>query len=323
VMDANAEALQAIADTLLEEGVTGFLATTMTEALPDIEAALACCYEFRASQRQGATLLGVHLEGPFLSQDYMGAQSGTHLRPPNPDLLQDWLKRFPNLIQLLTLAPELPGALDFITYAHSQNIRVSIGHTKANFEETIAGINAGASYATHLFNAMSGMHHREPGAAAALLVDDRVTAELIADGVHVAPAMLNLALKCKGSERLVLVTDAMRAKCLRAGTYDLGGQNVVVDDEGTARLERNGVLAGSTLKLNQALNNFQRFTKRPLTKLLAMVTSTPARLLAGTGTQALAGNGVHPGGRADLVVVTEQVDIIYTIKEGKIVYRAS
>lgn len=318
VMDGSIGSLQAIADALLCEGVTGFLATTMTEATDTIEAALTACAEFKKNQQHGAELLGVHLEGPFLSKEYMGAQSGKYLQAPNSKLLESWLTRFPNLIKLITLAPELPNAMEFIKLARSQNIIVSIGHTAADFAMTRQAIDAGAHYATHLYNAMSGIHHRTPGAAAAILCDQRVTAELIVDGVHVAPEMIEFTVKCKGLDHLVLITDAMRAKCLKAGVYDLGGQNVIVDDSGTACLERNGKLAGSTLRLNQALKNLQNFTQLPLTELLPLVTTQPLKIL-GINNQ----GEIAQGQLANLTVLDQNLNIKGTYYHGKLCYEGA
>jgi N-acetylglucosamine-6-phosphate deacetylase len=318
VMDANATSLQILSDALLEEGVVGYLATTMTESIPKIEAALKTCFEFQRNQTQGAELLGVHLEGPFLSQAFMGAQCGDHLKIPDIALLKKWQQQFPDLIRLITIAPELPHAIEFIQYARSQNIVVSIGHTAANFAETKCGIDAGATHATHLFNAMSGVHHREPGAAAALLSDDRVIAELIVDGAHVAPEMIQFTVQCKGLDHLLLVTDAMRAKCLKAGIYDLGGQNVAVDDYGIARLQSNGKLAGSTLQLNKALKNMHQYTGLPLTELIPLITIQPASIL-----KILNQGYISSGQIANLVVLNNNFDVKGTFYHGKIVYQCA
>lgn len=315
VMDATPQSLQILSDALLQEGVVGYLATTMTESIPKIEAALQACFEFKKTQTQGAELIGVHLEGPFLSEAFMGAQCGDHLKAPDVALLKKWQQQFPRLIRLITIAPELPNAIELIQYARSQNIVVSIGHTQASFAETKCGIDAGATHATHLFNAMSGIHHRTPGAAAALLCDDRVIAELIVDGAHVVPEMIQFTVRCKGLDRLLLVTDAMRAKCLKAGTYDLGGQNVIVDDHGIARLESNGKLAGSTLTLNQALKNMQHYTKLPLTEIIPLITLQPARILG-----ILNQGYISSGQRANLVVLNNNLDVKGTFYHGKNVY---
>ena len=315
VMDASLESLQTLSDALLEEGVVGYLATTMTESIPAIEAALKTCFEFKKIQTQGAELIGVHLEGPFLSRAFMGAQCGDHLKTPDIALLKQWQLQFPGLIRLITIAPELPNAIEFIQYARSQDIVVSIGHTAANFTETKCGIDAGATYATHLFNAMSGIHHRTPGAAAALLCDDRVIAELVVDGAHVVPEMIQFTVQCKGLDHLILVTDAMRAKCLKAGIYDLGGQNVAVDDQGIARLQSNGKLAGSTLQINKALKNMHDYTGLPLTELIPLVTIQPVNIL-----RILNQGYISPGQMANLVVLNNNLDVKGTFYHGKIVY---
>ncbi len=316
VMDATPETLATICNTLAAEGVTGFLATTMTESSLKIEAALRNIVHFKSTQ--GAEVLGVHLEGPFLSHDFMGAQCGDFLLAPDTTLLQKWQTLAESKIKLMTLAPELKDAIPFIKTANDLGIVVSVGHTSANFAETIAAIDAGARSATHLFNAMSGMHHRTPGAAAAILYDDRIQAELIADGHHVVASMLKLAMKCKGRDKLILVTDAMRAKCLKNGEYDLGGQQVLVED-GTVRLQKNGVLAGSVLRLNQALRNFVNFTESSLEACIPMVTSTPAELLNlehEIGTLA-------PSLKANLVVLNSNLDVLCTIREGQVIYKRS
>lgn len=318
-MDGTFEALNTISQTLAEEGVTGFLATTMTESMPKIEKALRNIKDYVASSpKTGAEILGIHLEGPFLSREFMGAQCGDFIVNPDNKLLAKLQDDAGFLIKLLTLAPELPNAIAFIKKAGELGIVISIGHTNASFEETEAGIDAGARYATHLFNAMSGVHHRKPGAAAAILYDDRISAELIADGHHVVPSMLKFAVKCKGLEKLTLVTDAMRAKCLKSGEYDLGGQIVVVDAS-TVHLKRNGVLAGSVLRLNGALRNFIELTDHSLEECLPMVTSSPAKILKmdqDIGTLA-------PSKKANLVVLNNNLDVLTTFREGQVIYKRS
>lgn len=316
VMDAAQDSLQVIADTLLEEGVTGFLATTMTQSIDRIEAALKAGYEFQATQKKGARVLGMHLEGPFLSVAHKGAQRGEHLKNPDIQLLQKWQKQFPGLIKLITIAPELPHALAFTEYACSQGIVVSIGHTAATFAETEQSINAGASHATHLYNAMSGLDHTKPGAALAILMDNRVTAELIVDGVHIMPEMVKFTAQCKGLEHLILITDAMRAKCAKAGIYDLGGQDVVVDDHGVARLKSNGKLAGSTLTLNNALKNMHKFTHLGLEKILPLVTTQPLKILKITSSGTIA-----PGQKANLVILNKEFKITGVIFDGCFAYK--
>ncbi len=319
VMDASPEALKTISQTLAQDGVTGFLATTMTESAARIEAAIDNSVACQTQQidQAGAQILGLHLEGPFLSQTFMGAQCPDYFLEPNADLLTAWQTRASGTIKLLTLAPELPHALQLIDQAKALDIVTSIGHTAATYQETAAAVTRGARHATHLFNAMSGLHHRTPGAAAALLMDDRVTAELIADGLHIAPEMVYFALRCKGLDRVVLVSDAMHAKCLKNGEYTFGGQTIILQDQ-AVRLKKNGALAGSTLCLNQALYNAHAYSGYPLEKLVPLVTSIPARILK---LDHLLG-AIRPGLKANLTVLN-QADgaVLHTLREGRSVYK--
>lgn len=320
VMDATPHALSTISQAIAKDGVTGFLATTMTESQQKIEAALsnAAQYQKHPESKDGAALLGLHLEGPFLAQAFVGAQSSEFIQKPNPALLGKWQKLADGGIKILTLAPELPDALSLIHAAISHNIIPSIGHTAATYEETCQGIEAGARYGTHLFNAMSGLHHRNPGAAGALLEDDRVTTELIIDGIHLAPSIVRLAVKCKGLERLLLVTDATRAKCLKNGEYDLGGQTVILE-KGAVRLKSSGVLAGSVLSLNHALKNACDYTGLDLAYFIPSVSSIPAQLL---GLQEKIGE-IALYKNANFVILNKHFDVQYTVREGRVIYDAS
>jgi N-acetylglucosamine-6-phosphate deacetylase len=284
VMDATPEALQTIADSVFQNGTTGFLASTMTETIDRIEAALINIREFVAQQNQKplentarqntSRLLGIHLEGPFLSKSYMGAQQGDLILSPDLKLFNHWQKISGNLIKMITLAPEEKNGMEFVRTLHAQGIIVSFGHSAANYAECNASIDAGVTHATHLFNAMRGIHHREPGAVTALLLRDEVYAELIADGKHVADPILQLAYDMKGADKLVLVTDAIRAQCLPDGISELGGQVVIVKDR-TARLE-NGALAGSIVTLPEALQHMRNATNCSLLDLSKMASTNPA-----------------------------------------------
>jgi N-acetylglucosamine-6-phosphate deacetylase len=208
------------------------------------------------------------------------------------------------------VAPELAQATGFIQYLRQQGVIVSLGHSDATFQEAQAGIAAGASYATHLFNAMRPIHHREPGIATAILLDERVTAELVLDGFHLHPSMVQLALKMKGKSRLVLVSDAMRAKCLGDGEFSLGGQPVVVKD-GMACLP-NGTIAGSVLKLNQALRHFINYTHSSMEEAIMLTSTNPARMLG----LAHRKGSIAIGKDADLVVLNEHFEVVATFCQG-------
>ncbi len=318
VMDANSDALLAISHALAAEGTTGFLATTMTADVTEIDSALLAVRDFvKSNVKKGAALLGVHLEGPFLAATKMGAQRGDKIIPPNIELMRHWQTLSANLIKLVTLAPEQPHALSLIEYLVQQHIIASIGHTNATFAETTAAIAAGCSHATHLFNAMRGIHQREPGAVTAALLSSAITAELILDGVHLHPAIVELVYRIKGREKIALVTDAMRAKCLSDGCYDLGGQSVQVRN-GEAKLA-DGTLAGSVLTMSSAIQNMMKFTGCGLGDAVKMAAENPAKLL-GIFDQK---GSIAVGKDADLVVLSESYQVVMTVREGEICYQES
>lgn len=314
VMDASERALHAISDALAREGVTGFLATTMTASDQEIEKVLTVIAK-TPERPIGAALLGVHLEGPFISKSKMGAQQGEAAQIPDADLVHRWQRAADGKIKLMTLAPELPEAIELIKELKEMGITASVGHTNATYAETEEAIAAGCHYATHLFNAMRGIQQREPGAAGALLLSDKVNAELIVDGFHLHPAIVDLALRVKGKDKLLLVSDAMRAKCMQDGEYELGGQMVYVK-KGKATLA-DGTLAGSTLRLPQALQKMMTYTDCSLEMAVQMASLNPARIL---GLSQRKGS-IEVGKDADLVVLDEKFEVIYTMREGIEVFK--
>ena len=316
VMDGDKDAFLTIARALATEGVTGYLATTMSAENERIEQVLKTAAQCM-TEKTGAALLGLHLEGPFLAKQKTGAQREDYLQMPNITLFKQWQALAQNNIKMVTLAPELMGALEFIRALHALNITVSIGHTNATYDETMAAIKAGCSHATHLFNAMRSIHQREPGATTALLLADEVTAEIIVDGVHLHPAIVDMVLRLKGRERLMLITDAMRAKCLRDGQYELGGQSVTVF-AGRATLS-DGTLAGSTLRMPNAIANMQKFTHCSLIDAIHMATINPAYLL---GMHTHKGS-IETGKDADLVVLNDNIGVCLTMRAGNVIFSDS
>ncbi len=306
VMDADVEALQTIGASLLKEGTTGFLATTMTAPSDAIESALGAIngYQSVPGDQQVAKILGVHLEGPFLSPHQPGAQDAKWVVPPDVDLFQKWQQVSGDQIRLITVAPEMTGALPFIETLAKQNVLVSVGHTDCSSDVARQAIDCGASHATHLYNAMSGIHHRHPGAALALLLDPRVMVELIVDGVHLGPEITQLTLNVAGRDRIVLVTDATRAKCMGDGIFELGGQKVIVKGN-EARLQ-NGVLAGSVLTLNQACQNMLAYPGMTRQDVIRMTSINPAKHL---GIDQYYGS-IDVGKYADLIVFDEKYQIV-------------
>lgn len=313
VMDADPQGLKNITQALAQRGTTAFLATTMTQTNEAIEKALANVAFVANNQTpsDGAQILGLHLEGPFISKDRMGAQNPAFIQSPDLTIFKKWQSIACNMIRLVTIAPEEQDAAAMIESLVEMGVVVSVGHSNADFKTAIASFDKGIRHATHLYNAMSGFSHRNPGVAAAVLADDRVLAELICDGIHVDPRILALTIKLKGVERLSLVTDAMRAACAPEGEYDLGGQKVLVK-EGAARLQ-SGALAGSVLTMDQAFLNIQRFGKVSLNDAVQMGCVNPAKQLRVYDRK----GSVEVGKDADLVVLDANLNLKQTICRGQ------
>ncbi len=271
---AGEEAVRHMSRELKKVGVAAFLPTTMSASLPDTKAALAGIDSvMKRPEPQGANVLGAHMEAPYLNAHRCGAQVAAHFLPPS---MESWLQmtgEFASAARIITLAPELSGAEAWIRQIASRRIVVSIGHSDATCEQTHLAADWGATHVTHLFNAQTPLHHREPGVPGAALTDDRLYAEVIGDGIHLHPDILRLTIRAKGREKTVLVTDAMEAAGMKEGTYQLGGQQVTVKD-GAARLS-SGTLAGSTLTMAKGLRNLIRFGLEPEDAIF-MATQAPA-----------------------------------------------
>ncbi|SMQ65996.1 N-acetylglucosamine-6-phosphate deacetylase [Bacillus sp. OV166] len=315
-MDATKEALDIMVTALPKEGTTSFLATTMTQEGKQIENALINAGQYIEEQQSigKAEILGLHLEGPFVNSKRAGAQPIQHIIDPDLALFQKWQNLTNGNIKLVTLAPERPGGLEMIRYLKSNGIIASIGHTDATFDEVDEAIDAGANHVTHLFNQMRGLHHREPGVVGAAFLRDELKAEIIVDGVHVRPEMVKLAFKQKQSEGLILITDSMRAKCLKNGKYDLGGQEVTVKN-GKAILE-DGTLAGSILKLGHAVKNIIAYTGCPLEDAIEMASVNPAKQLNIYDRK----GSIAVGKDADIVILDEEMEVYMTLCHGAIAF---
>jgi N-acetylglucosamine-6-phosphate deacetylase len=308
VMDATLEALQTISTTLLQTGTTSFLATTMTMSKQDIDNALQNVKRY-ADKVTGASLLGIHLEGPFINPLKHGAQDETYVQQPNTALIEDYIQE----IKMITMAPEVLGSEQFVKRLTQEfpHIIMSIGHSDASYEESKESFSWGISHATHLFNAMNPYHHRKPGIVGAVF-DSDVTCDIIADLVHTHPSVLELVQKVK-KEKLILITDAMRAGCMKCGTYDLGGRKVEVS-EGMAVLE-DGTLAGSVLKMNEALANMNKHTTMDMVNIIHSATKIPAQKLG------IKKGELKEGYDADIVIFDEKFSIISAIVNGEVKYR--
>ncbi|SIS40879.1 N-acetylglucosamine-6-phosphate deacetylase [Salimicrobium flavidum] len=314
VMDATPEALQGIADILPEEGTTSFLATTMTQSSEAIENAVSNVGTFDQRGATGAELLGIHLEGPFISRKKAGAQPLDYIREPSISRFESFRNKSRDKIRLVTLAPEEEGADELIHHLNSHGIIASMGHTSATFEQAEKAVEEGVRHVTHLYNQMSGFHHRDPGVTGAAFTDSRLMVEMIVDYVHSKKEAVQVAYRQLTDKRTLLITDAMRAKCLPEGTYDLGGQDVTVKDQ-QAVLE-DGTLAGSILTLAKAARLMKQNLALTDQELLSITSLNAAREL---GVDDRKGS-IEKGKDADFVLVDDDFNVQATWCRGVVAY---
>jgi N-acetylglucosamine-6-phosphate deacetylase len=311
VMDGTAESLSEMARIIARNGVTGFLPTTMTMSKEKIHAALdniSLCMEREA---QGAKILGAHMEGPFINKKYKGAQAEDFIIKPG----FSFIEKYVDIIKIITMAPEMDDSFNFIKEVKEKtNIILSIGHSDAVYEQAIEAIKGGVSHATHIFNAMPPLNHRRPGIVGAAFNTD-IYCELIADKIHVHPAIFKILEAIKGMDKIILITDSMRAGCLKDGISELGGQKVIVKDN-SARLE-DGTLAGSILKLNQGIKNFMDCTGKEICETIKLASLNPAKEL---GIEKQRGS-LEIGKFSDIVILDKDFNVKQTIVEGKTVFR--
>ncbi|MFI6792868.1 N-acetylglucosamine-6-phosphate deacetylase [Nonomuraea sp. NPDC050383] len=288
-------------------GTTTLVASLVTAAVADLEAAASSL----ADLCDDGLLAGLHFEGPYISRARCGAHDPALLREPSPREFERLVKAGRGHVRMLTIAPELPGALDTVRAARDHGVLAALGHSDATYEQTLDGIDAGASVATHLYNALPPLGHRSPGPVAALLQDERVTVELVNDGVHVHPAMLRLACSVAGPGRTALVTDAMSAAGMGDGDYELGALRVTVSG-GAARLAEGGTIAGSTLTMDVAFRRSVTEVGLTLSEASVAASLTPARVL---GLDAQIGS-IAAGKTADLVVLTDELEVAGVMRRG-------
>ena len=316
-MDGTLDALKTIATTVASEGTTAFLATTMTQSVENITTALSAVKEYKAqNSSEGAQILGVHLEGPFIAASMKGAQPLEYVASPDIEVFDAYNKASGNAIKVVTLAPEVEGASALIKHLADNGIVASIGHTAAKSANVRDAIRSGAKNITHTYNAQSALHHREIGVVGSAMLYDDLSTELIADTIHVSVPAMQLLYKNKPQGKLVLITDAMRAKGLADGESELGGQVVIVKN-GEARLV-DGTLAGSVLRMNRAVQNFVEKVGVAFTKAVDCATINPAKVLGVDDTM----GSIKVGKLANFTVLNANYDVLYTIREGKVVYKA-
>jgi N-acetylglucosamine-6-phosphate deacetylase len=315
VMEATPEALEAMGRFLASRGTAHYLATTVTAPMDTTLRALEKLAKvIPGTAKDGwmsgsARPLGIHLEGPFLSHTKRGVHPPEYLLEPSIAAFDRMFEAAEGQVRLMTLAPELNGAAELAAHAAQCGVRVSVGHSNATAAETRAAFAAGATSATHTFNAMRTLDHREPGILGEVLTDDAIFAELICDGIHSAPEMTRLWWRAKGPERGILVTDAMSAAGMPDGEYQLGGFAVQVAD---GRATRDGVLAGSVLTLDRALANCVKFTGAAVDRALRAVTANPAEMV---GLENMSGH-VAVGRPANLVVLNAEAKLMATFVNG-------
>jgi len=314
-MDGKVEATETIAHYLPSEGTTSFLATTITQAPEEIRKAVESNREYSKVAKAGAAeMLGFHLEGPFIHPDQAGAQPKEYITEPSIELLASWFGESLDDLKVVTLAPERDHEHQVIKRLNELGVIVSAGHTKATYSEMEEAIAAGVSHLTHFTNAMTGIHHREIGVVGAGFMDERLFCEVIADGVHMSDEMLKMIAAFIDPERLMLITDSMRAKGMPVGSYTLGGQQV--DVNGQKAVLSDGTLAGSILKMNDGVRRMKDVAAFSWHELQQISSQNAAKRL---GVFERKGS-ITRGKDADIVLLTENCDVMCTLCKGTIGY---
>lgn len=312
-MDGTVESINTIAKTIVEHGTTSFTPTTMTVAAEDIRKSMKVIKKLKEEGTEGANVLGAHLEGPFISPKAIGAQNPNFLLAPSVENYNKIVGDYGDAVVSITMAPEVEGAKELIKYLSDNGVTVSMGHTKATYDEAIEGIKCGACHSTHLYNAMTPFTHREPGVVGATF-DTDITTETISDGIHISYPALRTAYKQKGTDKVLLVSDAMEACGMPDGQYSLGGQDVIVKN-GAARL-LDGTLAGSVLTLDKAVKNIYSNSNYPLNEVVRMATYNGAKYCHVEDHKGL----IKEGYDADLILFNEDIEIQKVFVKGKKVY---
>lgn len=316
VMDNDFEGIKVISEGLLSCGVTSWLPTTLTssaELLNDVCETIGNHYQ----EVTGAKIRGIFLEGPFFTEKYKGAQNPKYMSDPSVEKLAKWHELSQGLVNKIAIAPERKGVKEFIEFAKSKGVYTALAHSDATYEEAAAAVDAGANIFVHIYNGMSGLHHRNPGMVGAALSLDKVFAEMICDGHHVHPAAARVVTRARGPKETVLITDCMRAGGMGEGQSRLGEFEVVVKD-GTARLKDTGNLAGSILELKQGVKNVVDWGLVSPAEALRMASLTPAQSV---GIDSVCGR-IAPGYEADFIVVSDQLELEATYLDGELRYQA-
>ena len=318
VMSAGVEGIKRISKAQLRYGTTSYLPTTLSGQHDDLIRALENCVKAEASPEPAAEILGVHVEGPFINPQKKGAQPETGIRKPNLDQCKEYLTAAPDRVKIMTLAPEIPGAMELIELLVQNNVIASLGHSEADYDTALAAIEAGATHATHLFNAMPALHHRKPNLTLACLLEPSIRAEIIIDGVHVSPEMVRLAAKTKGRDGMILITDAIEAVGLPDGIYTLGDNKVEVHGE-LCTLMDGVTIAGSTLTMNRAIGKAMTRAGVNLIDAIYMASTLPAKICGVVDRK----GSLEVGKEADIAILNADFSLSTTVVGGRIAYENS
>lgn len=312
-MDETAEALKTISSYIATKGTTKFLATTLTSSKEELINVLKIAADLQNKELDGATIFGVHMEGPYFDIEYKGAQNEKYMKPATEKEIKDYLDVKPGLVKMMSLSPHTEQSIETVKFLKENGVIVSVGHSAAKFNDVMKAVDAGLSHSTHTFNGMRGINHREPGVAGAVLISDKINAEVIFDKVHIHPEIVRLMIKAKGTDKVVCITDAMAATGLPNGDYKLGELDVYVKD-GEARLKSNDSLAGSVLTLDKAFRHVIELGY-PIYEAVKL-TSTNAAVEFG-----LNAGAIEVGKEADFTILDDSYNVDMTIVNGNIKYQ--
>ena len=312
-MDGNFNALNEISKYLAGKGITSFLPTTLTESIEKVKKALSNVHDC-IGKVEGAEILGSYVEGPYICKEHKGAHPEHLIKDLNLDEIKELIKASGDTVKVMTIAPEKEGAYECIKYLNENGIEVSMGHTNSTYDEAVKAISCGARIAVHTFNGMREFNHREPGILGSILTKDEVYCELISDLIHVHPVAIDVLLRCKGEDKIILISDCMQAAGLQDGEYTLGALKVIVKGS-IARIE-SGSLAGSTTNILTSVKNIiDKIGIDPL-KAIKMASLNPSKLL---NLDKSIGS-IKEGKKANLIVIDDKFNVVKTIIKGKVVY---
>lgn len=313
--DANEEGLRRWAKNVSEEGVTAFLPTTITQTEETLLKAVSNVAKVHKDGYEGSEILGIHFEGPYLDVEKRGAQPLDCLQKPDVEQFKKFQEASNNLIKVITIASDLDPDYKLTKYLASEGIKVSMGHSSANYKETALAFANGAISQTHVFNGMTGFHHRDPGQVGYAFFSNDSFGEVIADGIHSTPESLNLFFQTKGRDKAIVISDSINAKGLGSGTYEFGGENVIVHDDGRATRE-DGRLAGSTANIINSLRVLIEDALVPVNYAINACTKNPADLLGLSDSK----GRIKVGYDADITIISDDYKVIKTFGKGKIIY---